>query len=671
MISVGMFPEYKIVTQRINKKTMKQQFILLLLLFPFAMMAQNEYSNYNWKTLPDPVGGDSLKAVDGAVILLERRITEVYLNSQQLFEEIYVYHKKVKVETHDAIDSYNKIYIPLNGVLEMLDISARFTSPDGKITVLSKSNIKKIENLENKGNYNSFVIEGVEVGGQIEYYYVLRKSFNPYGGYYVQDETPRAKVEVIFSYPDKLSYMYHYNNGFPEFTTDKSKEGRTIERVDIKGIAGVPEEKYAYYKPNLMSFDFTMSYNRFNSLLRLYSWSKACDNIYRNTYELTKKEKSAIQKLLIVMAIIPEGTESKVRQIENWIKKNFSVDKNFNDQPSLVENIKLKQCNFTEISKLYIALFNELDIKFENVKTGDASVEPFRPDFNAFNYLDYTLFCFPEINKYLTPEDNSYRLGLIPNEFQGEYALYMKPIIYNESLKTLGYDVKKIPVQPCFENSDSLIINVTLDIENNILKTNTKRFMYGDFARSFQSILHLMDEAKKKTLVESLFEMGQEQTDVLRIKYENSEPENIAVKPLTWDLDLQSKSLIQVAGNDLLIKIGETIGRQSELYQETQRVFPIQIGILHDYYRLITVTIPEGYKVDNLQDLNMHVEMKTDNKTGCIFTSEASLVNNTLTIKSKEYYLESNYPATRYEEFRKVINASADFNKKILLLRKI
>jgi hypothetical protein len=74
--------------------------------------------------------------------------------------------------------------------------------------------------------------------------------------------------------------------------------------------------------------------------------------------------------------------------------------------------------------------------------------------------------------------------------------------------------------------------------------------------------------------------------------------------------------------------------------------------------------------VDNLKDLNMHVEMKTNGKTGCIFTSEASLKDNIITIESKEYYLESSYPASRYDEFRKVINAAADFNKKILLLRK-
>lgn len=62
-----------------------------------------------------------------------------------------------------------------------------------------ENNIKQIENLENVGDVKTFVIEGAEAGGQIEYYYILRKEFNPYGGFYVQDETPRANVEVTFA----------------------------------------------------------------------------------------------------------------------------------------------------------------------------------------------------------------------------------------------------------------------------------------------------------------------------------------------------------------------------------------------------------------------------------------------------------------------------------------
>lgn len=650
---------------------MKRYFFQLLLLIPFTLFAQNDYTKYNWNTLPAPTGGDTIKAVDGAVILLERRIVEIYVNKESLFEETYVFHKKIRVETHEAINSFNKIYIPLNNVIDIIDIAARFISPTGKEIKISKTDIKQIENLDNKGNYKTFVIEGAEIGGQIEYCYVLRKRFNPFGGFYLQDETPRANVEVIFLYPKKLNYMFRSNNGFAAFVTDDSKEDQTVQKASISYVRGIPKEKYAYYEPNMMSFDYTMAYNNFNSSTRVYSWSKACDRYYSNTFEFTGAESSAIKKLFKKIVLTATTTEAKVRQIENWVKQNFKVDKNLEDQANLTININLKQCNFSEIAKLYVGLFNEAGIDFEFVKTGDVTKQPFHPDFDAYNYLDYTLFYFPEFNKYLNPEDNEYRLGITPVEFQGEYGLFMKPLVYNEQIKTLGYEIKYIPKQLCTENTDSLDIKVTIDADSKVLKTNTKRVMNGEFARSFQSFVNLLDDNKKKELVESLYSMGKEQTEVLRMKIENITPENIGVNPLIWDLDLQSKSLIQDAGEDLLIRIGETIGQQSELYQENQRNLPISLGILHDYYRKITVTIPAGYKVDNLKDLNMHVEMKTDDKTGCIFTSEANLTDNTLTIISKEYYLEPNYPASRYDEFRKVINAAADFNKKILLLRKI
>lgn len=655
----------------IKQQNMKNLIIFLLLLFPIFLCAQSKYSEYNWNTLPVTNNADTIKAVDGAVILLERRITEVYINKQQNFEENFVYHKKIRVETHQAIDQFNKIYIPLNNVIDIIDVAARFIAPDGKETIISKNNIKQIENLENKGDFKTFVVEGAETGGQIEYYYILRKNFNPYGGYYVQDETPRANVDFIFSYPKKLTYLFRFNNGFPNFTADESNEDILVQRATINYVPGITEEKYAYYKPNMMSFDFTLAYNRYQSSLRVYSWAKACSNIYNNSYIFTKKEMSATQALLKQINTTAQNETQKIRDIENWVKKNFKVDKDIEKQPGLVNNIKLKQCNFLDVTRLYVALFQAAGIPFELVKTGDKSVQPFQPDFDAFNYMDYTLFYFPNANKFLTPEDNTYRLGILAPEFQGGYGIFMKPLVYNESLKTLGYEIRQIPYEKYTENGDSLDITVTIEPENNLLKTKIRRVMFGDFGRSFQSFFHLLDEKKKQELVETLFSFGKDHTDVLSMKYQNTTPENIGVNPLVWDVELQSKSLIEVAGNDLLIKIGETIGQQSELYQKNQRVLPIAVSLLHDYYRKIKFVIPEGYKVGNLNDLNMHVEMKNNGKTSCIFTSEVSLHENILTIISKEYYIDPDYPASRYEEFRNVINAAADFNKKTLLLQKM
>ena len=145
---------------------------------------------------------------------------------------------------------------------------------------------------------------------------------------------------------------------------------------------------------------------------------------------------------------------------------------------------------------------------------------------------------------------------------------------------------------------------------------------------------------------------------------------DIAVKPLKWNVDLTANSLVEQAGNDLIVKIGETIGEQSELYQETKRKLPIVVSEVHNYFRKLIFEIPEGYSVSNLSDLNMNVEMQNNGKVSCCFTSWYELSGNKLIVYSREYYTENGYPADLFESFRKVINAAADFNKKTIILSK-
>jgi hypothetical protein len=98
---------------------------------------------------------------------------------------------------------------------------------------------------------------------------------------------------------------------------------------------------------------------------------------------------------------------------------------------------------------------------------------------------------------------------------------------------------------------------------------------------------------------------------------------------------------------------------------------PIDVGLLRNYYRKIKFKIPAGYKVTNAKDLNMDVRMMNDGKISCIFNSKVESADGLLIITVIEYYNEPRYPVERYEDFRKVINAAADFNKKTLLLSKI
>jgi len=150
----------------------------------------------------------------------------------------------------------------------------------------------------------------------------------------------------------------------------------------------------------------------------------------------------------------------------------------------------------------------------------------------------------------------------------------------------------------------------------------------------------------------------------------HSNPEDIGIFPLTWNVKEASKSLIESAGEDILVKIGESIGEQSQLYQTEVRRLPVAINVLHGYYRHIVLQIPAGYHIGDISSLNMNVAMMNNGKISCFFKSSAVLEGNLLTIISEEDYTETYYPKERFEEYRSVINASADFNKRTVLLTK-
>jgi len=207
---------------------MKRLLTIVLIFITVSVWAQTEFESYTWNSIPAQTQTDTIKSVDGTVVLLERRITEVYLNTKNdFFEEIFVFHKKIKVESHQAVDEQNKIYIPVKDVIEIVKIEARFIAASGKITDLKSESIKEVENLENKGAFKVFAIEGAEVGGQIEYFYILRRKLTSNGGIYIQDDVPKGDVVVIYTYPSKLIFLIKSYNKFPDFVLTSDENGKT------------------------------------------------------------------------------------------------------------------------------------------------------------------------------------------------------------------------------------------------------------------------------------------------------------------------------------------------------------------------------------------------------------------------------------------------------------
>ncbi len=651
---------------------MKQILIVIFIFSCLWLSGQSpEYSGYNWTTFPAAKEIDSVKAVNGSVITLERRITDVYANKENIFEEISIFHRKIRVTTHEAVNDYNKIYVPVSNVIEILDIRARFISPEGKITELPKTSIHQVENLENKGDFKTFAIEGAETGGEIEYYYKLRKKYGPYGTQVMQGEQPRTNVQIIFVYPSKIEYLIKGYNGFPAFSnrTD-TMTGKTYSEADIAVIPSLLKEKYADYRASLMRYEFTLAYNNYNSLLRTYSFSKISANIFGNVYALSKSDKTTVKSVIKRLKLGGLDSRQKARIIENWVKSEIAVSEELTAMPDLAEMIKLKQTTKSGALRLMVALLNEAGLNFEVVGTCDKNERIFDPDFNGFNFLEDYLIYFPELNEFIQPDNLVYRLGINPSSYQGSFGLFLHPLNYGEKQKTLAYEVRQLPVDPYDKNADTMIVNLSLNLSELNLDASIYRVFYGEWAASIQSFWGFINEERHKTMISEIFNMGNQNTTINSYKISHEHQSDIAVNPLKWNVELTAHSLVEQAGNDLIVKIGETIGEQSELYQETKRNLPIAVSEMHNYYRKLIFNIPSGYSISNLADLNMNVEMQNNGKVSCCFTSWYEVSGNKLIVYSREYYKEKGYPAGLFEDFRKVINAAADFNKKTIILTK-
>jgi len=148
----------------------------------------------------------------------------------------------------------------------------------------------------------------------------------------------------------------------------------------------------------------------------------------------------------------------------------------------------------------------------------------------------------------------------------------------------------------------------------------------------------------------------------------NAKPELFGVKPIEFIIDFESEAFVEIAGNHYLFKVGELIGPQMQLYQETERKLPLEDEYTRTYYRTINIKIPKGYHVANANDINIDHSFSKDGKKVLMFKSFYEIEGDILKITADEFYYITKISKEFYEDYRTVINSAADFNKVTLVL---
>ena len=168
-----------------------------------------------------------------------------------------------------------------------------------------------------------------------------------------------------------------------------------------------------------------------------------------------------------------------------------------------------------------------------------------------------------------------------------------------------------------------------------------------------------------------MIKFGTNSENLVSSKMENEDFESYHDnKPFILSATVKASELVEKAGNKTIIKIGDIIGPQVEMYQEKPRQFPMHIDFPHILERKINFTIPDGYTVKNLDDLKISHTYQENGQTTMGFSSSYQVAGNVVKITILEEYRRTYYPLSQFEDFKTVINAAADFNKVALVLEK-
>ncbi|WP_299063476.1 DUF3857 domain-containing protein [uncultured Polaribacter sp.] len=642
----------------------------LLLAFQIGIAQEDPYfESYDWEETPNY--SVEKQSTEDMIAVKEKTVTEFYFDKKDLVE-FYLEHKVLWLNSDDAIEGYNKIYLPFSSRDKLQVNKARVITPEGKLINLDKSKILTAEDEESGRKYKYFALEGITKGSFIEYMYVVKRPPNYTGRKFnIQDAYHKDKVEFDLFSPSNLLFKFKSLNNLPEVERDTLTTQKLHYKLHVNNVEKLEPEYQAPYNAARACIVYKMDKNTAGNGEDMISYKNVSQNLYKRYYvDYSKKTQELISNFIKELEI-PENAddESIVRKLDYYIKINVFSQDVYNEELQDLDAILTKKvANDTGIIKLYIAVLRTLNIAHELVLTTNRKELKFDKEFEATNFLTDYLLYFPESEKYLSPNASGTRFGFPMPYVMDNYGLFIKEVAIGDYKSAVG-KIKYIEPVKAKEIVDVMNVNISFN-EENLTENNIHfdRAFSGYYAMNIQPFMHLIKGEKREELVENFVQNITKELKITDRKIVNGESELFGVKPMQFIVDFTTEAFVEKAGRKYLFKLGDLIGPQIQLYQEKERVLPLEEQFHRSYFRTLTVNIPEGYKISNLDDINIDNSYIENEKELFSFKSFYKLEGNTLTVTADEHYRENIVPVHLYEEYRTVINSAADFNKIVLLI---
>jgi len=643
---------------------MKKKFLLtkiILIVFVGSLFSQS-YSSIEW----DKEKSISYPSDNNLYGIFNNHYVE-YVKSE-FSEEVSVYdtrHFKTKINKINN-PSENEIIISKINNSEIVDVRSKIISQDTIVSYGFSEMKKMINDSESNENYDFYRIPNIKDGDIVEVMYTVKKEFNFNGNKIIEESYPILSSKFILIENNFKSNIKIYNSNISS-VKDTVFDGKKSKLVSFKNLNSTANEQYATPIANKIKISYQCYENK-DDVSQIEYWENLVQNVSELFFPKTinQKAKEILKEIKYGYVKIPWNETKIANAIDEYIKINFTIsdedDPKLNDIEFILNN---KISNDFSIIQVYTSLFKEANIEYEVAITCNRYFLKFDPELFDPNQLREFLIYLPNQEKYITPNRIEYRVSEAPEDLLGNYGIFID--------KNLDYYFSEVTQ---FDKDFSQIKkNIKVNISKNLkkIKINESRSFSGYWAITNRNYVYLSENEKTDFLIDFFTINGLNNKEVNKYEIRNFDISNNSFNnPLLINSTLTTSDLVEKKEGLIYLKIGKVIGQQSNLFEEKERINPIEINFPNSYDYNIKVNIPRGYRIVDFSELNKSKEyISVDGNSTAKFQSKVTVNGDKLSINIKEYYKELRYNKKRYQEFREIINAAAKFYDSTILLEKI
>lgn len=642
--------------------------VLICCMLAISLYATTIFKPYQWESARSRY---ALSEKDRALteLILKQHTQYDYVFENNEFVMYSTIHRIVYVNNNEAVQKHNRIVISMSSAIELVELKARAINKEGKAVYFDESNLKELKEESSGRAFKIFAIEGVELGSEIEYYFIRKMRPSVFDRVFLQYDVPVKNNSFLLTSPEHLKFDFKTYNDFPEVKVEENDE-MNVYLTAMTEVPALRTEAFSNFDPNRKRIEFKLAYNTARSTARLYTWDEAARTFCRLLTDLSKEDEKALGKFVKTLKDDPsKSLEERIKRIEKIIKSDIQVNKESNDEAlsSLASILKVKVASNQGMTRLFVGVFDKLKVQCHPVITCSRENIKFDGEFDSWAFLDEYVLYFPETKQFLSPYAFECRYPFIQPELTAQKGLFIKPVKIGEINSALS-SIGDIPAMDYSYNIDNLDIEVVFNDDLAVNKIRQKREFGGYNAVYFTPYYDMMSADQRVGIIE---EITKQIAPDANIKEWTARPlleaksHNFVV-----DVNFESSHFIEKAGSRVLFKVGQLIGRQIEMYRDDQRTAEVENDFNRMYDRTIKIHLPKGYQIKNLNDLKLDITYRDKDNVPFLFKSNYTLTDNLLEVRIEEYYKQIYAPLSRYEDFRRVINAAADFNKITLVLEK-